>query len=199
MQQLYDDCETGSERMSYQSEPVSIWFDRRLMMRRSSIQGIGTFASAPIPAGQVLMLVTGGLVYSTDEWPAGRADLAAELYNEEDLSETLRILTPKLPHYYINHSCAANALDLSRSPNATQYVAWRDIAADEEVTTDYGISGRATLDRCRCGAGQCRGRVTPEDWQLPELQQRYRGYFPWYLEPPIDPAAGPDQPPPSQP
>jgi uncharacterized protein len=92
------------------------------------------------------------------------------------------VITPKVFHYYINHACAPNVFDRSRSPNVTQYMAWREIAASEELTTDYGVFGSVTLDPCTCGAATCRGRVTPDDWQLPELQQRYQGYFPWPIE-----------------
>jgi hypothetical protein len=131
---------------------------------------------------ELLILVTGGLVFTPDDWQSGKVHLEPELYNQESLPGNLHIVTPKVFHYYINHSCDPNAIDLSRSPNATQYTAWRDIHADEEVTTDYGIYGEATIERCACTSPLCRGRVIPDDWQRPELQQRYRGYFPWRLE-----------------
>ena len=168
--------------MSYQSEPITMWFDRRILMRESSIQGIGTFASETIHAGELLMLVTGGLVLTADDRRSGKVHLAPGLYNQESLPGDLRILTPKLFHFYINHSCDPNAIDLSRSPNSTQYIAWHDIQAGEEVTTDYGIYGGAMIDRCDCKSPHCRGRVTPDDWQLPDVQQRYRGHFPWRIE-----------------
>jgi hypothetical protein len=39
---------------------------------------------------------------------------------------------------------------------------------------------------CNCGAKNCRGIVTDNDWKLPDLQQRYDGYFQWYLQEKID-------------
>jgi hypothetical protein len=167
--------------MSYQSEPITIWIDRRLVLRSSAIQGIGTFAIEPIPAGQLLIMTTGGLVVTAQERQSGQIQLEAEMYNEESLPGDLSIITPKVFHYYVNHRCEPNAVDLSRSPNITQYIAWRDIQAQEEITTDYGIIG-ATVERCMCRSSLCRGQVTPDDWRLPELQQRYRGYFPWHIE-----------------
>ena len=163
-----------------------MWFDRRILMRESPIQGIGTFATETIYAGELLMLVTGGLVLTSDDRRPGKVQLAPGLYNEESLPGNLSIVTPKVFHYYINHACEPNAIDVSKSPDSTQYIAWRDIQADEEVTTDYGIHGGATIERCDCKSPRCRGRVTPDDWQLPELHQRYRGYFPWHLEPRIE-------------
>ena len=53
--------------MSYQSEPLTLWIDRRLVLRQSAIQGVGTWAIEPIPAGQLLILTTGGLVVTAEE------------------------------------------------------------------------------------------------------------------------------------
>ena len=168
--------------MNYQSEPITMWIDRRLFLRKSLIQGIGTFAIEPIPAGQLLILTTGGLVLTPEDRQSGAADLEAEMYNEEWLPNSLSIVTPKVFHYYVNHCCEPNAVDLSRSPNITQYVALQDIPAQEEITTDYGIFGGTRIEHCMCRSPRCRGRVTLDDWQLPKLQQRYRKYFPWHVE-----------------
>lgn len=140
--------------MSYQSEPVTMWFDRRLVLRQSPIQGIGTFATEAIPAGQLLILVTGGLVYTAEDWQSGKVQLEGDMYNEEVLPDDSRIATPKVFHYYINHSCAPNAIDLTRQPTATQYVALREIRAGEEVTADY--LNKATLEVCACNTSCCR-------------------------------------------
>lgn len=35
---------------------------------------------------------------------------------------------------------------------------------------------------CSCGAPNCRKVITEHDWKLPDLQQRYRGYFSQYLQ-----------------
>lgn len=167
--------------MDYRSEPLTMWIDRRLVLRKSAIQGIGTFAIEPIPAGQLLILIAGGLVLTPDHRQDGRLELEADMYNEESLPGGLRIVTPKVFHYYINHCCEPNAIDVSRSANGTQYIAWRNIHAQEEITTDYGIIGAEITD-CSCKSPLCRKRITPDDWQLPELQQRYRGSFPWYMQ-----------------
>lgn len=140
--------------MNYQTEPITMWFDRRLVLRKSPIHNIGTFAIDDIRAGELLMIVTGGLVVTEDDRKSGRLQLVPDMYNEESLAEGVYILTPKLFHYYINHACEANAVDLSRSPNATQYVALRDIHADEEITADY--YDEKTLEICNCQSPRCR-------------------------------------------
>jgi hypothetical protein len=64
-------------------------------------------------------------------------------------------------------------------------MAWRDIEANEEITTDFVIFQsfpKYLLEPCNCGSSNCRGRMTGNDWKLPELQERYRGYFTAYIE-----------------
>jgi SET domain-containing protein len=140
--------------VNYPTEPTTMWFDRRLVMRKSPIHNIGTFTTHDIRAGELLILVTGGIVFTPEDWEAGKVQVEPELYNQESLGENQFIVTPKAFHYYINHACEANIVDLSRSSNAVQYVAARAISAGEELTADYYT--QATLDQCACGAPGCR-------------------------------------------
>ena len=123
--------------MTYATQPTTMWFDRRLVMRRSPIHGVGTFALEDIHEGELLILVTGGLVYARQAGGPGGIELAGELYNEDVLPSGQRIATPKVYHYYINHSNEPNAVDITRHPGSTQYVAARDIRAGEEITANY--------------------------------------------------------------
>jgi uncharacterized protein len=162
--------------MNFQNEPVTMWFDRRLVMRKSSIHGTGTFALEAIQAGERLIWVSGGVVYTTEDWRSGRVQLVGEQYNESQIGEDLFRATPISLYYYVNHSC---------EPNMLNDVAFRDIQAGEEITTDYAYceaSPDYLLEPCRCGSAQCRGRLSGNDWQRPELQQRYRGYFTPHIE-----------------
>jgi len=78
----------------------------------------------------------------------------------------------------INHSCDPNAwlegLDL---------VARRPIQAGEEITVEYAtfIAGTGASFDCQCGADGCRGTITPQDWQLPEVRRRYREHCSAYI------------------
>lgn len=114
-----------------------MWFDRRLVPRQSPIHGIGTFTTDDIAEGELPILVTGGIVYTLEDWQLGRVKLEAQLYNEEILGNGQRIATPKVFHYYINHSSEPNAIDVTRHPTSTQYVALRTVLAGEEITTKY--------------------------------------------------------------
>jgi hypothetical protein len=55
----------------------------------------------------------------------------------------------------------------------------RDIAAGEELTSDYATSTRSSsfVMACSCRSPLCRGTVTGDDWRLPSLQLRYGSHF----------------------
>ena len=80
----------------------------------------------------------------------------------------------------INHSCEPN---VGMGGNVV-LVAMRDIAAGEELTIDYALfladPGFAMDCRCQTAAG--RGIVTGTDWMRPDVRDRYRGWFSWWLQ-----------------
>jgi len=79
---------------------------------------------------------------------------------------------------YSNHSCDAN---LGMSGNIV-FVAIRQIRAGEELTHDWCITDDDTYEvMCRCGSVHCRHTLTGKDWQRPDLQARYHGYFSAYV------------------
>jgi hypothetical protein len=58
----------------------------------------------------------------------------------------------------------------------------RDIRADEELTHDWAMTDDDDYSlECNCGAPNCRKILTGIDWQRPDLQKRYAGYFSAYL------------------
>jgi len=81
---------------------------------------------------------------------------------------------------FINHSCDPN-VGLN---GQIVLVAMRDIEAGEEICIDYAMCDGSPYDEfdCGCGSALCRGRITGEDWQRPELIERYQGYFSPYLQ-----------------
>jgi SET domain-containing protein len=75
----------------------------------------------------------------------------------------------------LNHSCEPN---LGWSPNG-DLVAMRDVAADEELTTDYALAldDRDFVMTCHCETYRCRQLIEGVDWQIPQLQKRYAGFW----------------------
>lgn len=85
---------------------------------------------------------------------------------------------------YMNHSCEPNA----GLQGQIVLVAMRDILPDEEICFDYAMTDGSDYDEfeCHCGAPTCRKRVTGNDWRIPALREKYRGYFMPYLQKRID-------------
>jgi hypothetical protein len=139
--------------------------------------GTGSFALETIPAGATVA-VFGGTVVTRVELDLMSRDRQSRSIQ---LDETLYLASPETPEPgdMVNHSCAPNC----GMQGSTIVVAMRDIQPGEELTFDYAMSDGSDYDEfeCACGTPQCRGKVTGNDWMLPELQLAYRGYFSPYL------------------
>ncbi|MCC7160871.1 MAG: SET domain-containing protein-lysine N-methyltransferase [Anaerolineae bacterium] len=85
---------------------------------------------------------------------------------------------------YFNHSCDPN-VGLS---GQMVLRAMREILPGEEICFDYATCDGSPYDEfdCQCGAVNCRGQVRGTDWQIPELWEKYAGYFIPYLQRRID-------------
>ena len=171
---------------------VASWISPKARKGLSSgIAGRGLFAEQAIAAGDVVA-VKGGHIRSSDQL----AQLPDPLPNSAiQITDDLHVVACALEEYeavmlFLNHSCQPN---VGFAGNVV-LVAMCDIAPGEELTTDYALfdhyEGRMS---CSCGADACRRLIDGRDWRRPELQQKYRGYFSWYLQRKID-AAGEDDP-----
>ncbi|MCU0954549.1 MAG: SET domain-containing protein-lysine N-methyltransferase [Hyphomicrobium sp.] len=140
--------------------------------------GFTVVAKEPIVRGELIVVWSGTLV-DGKELATLPANVKRHSLQVED-DHYLVSLTDCEPPDYVNHSCSPNA-GLS---GQIGLVAMRDIRTGEEITYDYAMSDGSPYDEfnCCCGAEQCRGRVTGEDWRRSELWQRYQGYFSPYLQ-----------------
>jgi hypothetical protein len=75
----------------------------------------------------------------------------------------------------LNHSCDPTLVCAS----GERFVAFRDVAAGEELTVDYATTDAdpAMLLRCHCETYRCRQMVTGDDWRIPQVRLRYAGHF----------------------
>ena len=158
-------------RLSYLSPKTEV--------RESSIHGRGLFATAPIAQGEVVA-VKGGHIINREQLREITPKLGpVEIQIGDDL-----FIAPVTPEereasmLYSNHSCDAN---LGLRGEVT-FVALRDIPAGMELTHDWCITDDDDYSvKCNCGSANCRATLTGKDWQRPELQKRYAGYFSAYL------------------
>ncbi len=149
-------------------------------VRESKIHGRGLFATADIGKDEIVAIKGGHII--------DRATLQREITPrlgpvEIQIDDDLFIAPVnederEMSMLYSNHSCDAN---LGMRGEIT-FVAMRDIRAGEELTHDWATTDDDDYSvECKCGAPNCRKILTGKDWQRPELQKRYAGYFSAYL------------------
>jgi hypothetical protein len=157
------------------------YFSPKTEKRPSAVEGRGLFATEAIASGEVIV-VKGGYVLTTAE----RNQIEETLGPSEIQIEDGLFIGPATEAereggmMHLNHSCAPN----TGLQGQIVFVAMRDIFAGEELTIDYAMTDDEDgLEMpCKCGAPDCRQTVTGKDWQRPELQRRYRGYFSLFIE-----------------
>jgi len=153
-------------------------------VRDSPIHGKGLFAREHIEAGEIVA-VKGGHILTRQQW----AELEPRLGPAEiQISEELFIAPVRREErdgamLYTNHSCDPNIAIQGQ----IVFLAMRGIAPDEELTHDWATTDdmEYTME-CRCGSVKCRGTVTGKDWMRRELQERYQGWFCWFIQRKID-------------
>jgi SET domain-containing protein len=145
--------------------------------RENSRGGCGVYAREPIFRGELISM-WGGRIIHRDELDPSMPRFTQRVLQ---VDEELYLLTAenKEDTDCFNHSCEPN-LGFS---GQIGLLALRDISPQEELTFDYAMSDGAPYDEfdCQCGVSSCRGKVTGNDWKLPQLWKKYDGYFSPYL------------------
>ena len=160
---------------------MTSWFSPGVEKRASAIQGRGLFATRDLATGEIVA-VKGGTIMESARLALVRDEVSpAEIQIEDDLYIAPQSAAEVEANLLgLNHSCRPNV----GVRGQITFVAIRDVARGEELTIDYAMIDGDPAERmaCACGAAACRGTITGDDWRLPELQQRYRGFFSRYLE-----------------
>jgi SET domain-containing protein len=146
----------------------------------SPIHGKGLFAKDAIAAGEIVA-VKGGHILSWREWMTSEPHLgSAEIQISEDLFiAPVEQSQREGSMLYTNHSCDPNIAIQGQ----IVFVAIRDIAPGEELTHDWATTDDLDYEmECKCGSRNCRGIVTGKDWMKKELQEKYKGWFCWFLQ-----------------
>ena len=150
-------------------------------VRASPIHGKGLFAIAPISRDEIVAVKGGHII----DGKLLRDKITPSLGPVEIQIDDDLYIAPVMAEQregsmlYSNHSCDAN---LGIRGEIT-FVAIRDIGIGEELTHDWCTTDdNAYSVECNCGAPNCRGTLTGKDWQRPDLQEKYAGYFSTYLQ-----------------
>jgi uncharacterized protein len=149
-------------------------------VRESKIHGRGLFATADIAKYEIVAVKGGHII----DRKTLREEVTPRLSPVEIQIEDDLFIAPvtkeerELSMLYSNHSCDANV----GIRGEITLVAMRDIRAGEELTHDWAMTDDDDYSvECKCGAPKCRQIFTGKDWQRPDLQRRYAGYFSAYL------------------
>ena len=149
-------------------------------VRESSIHGRGLFAVADIAKDEIVAVKGGHIV----DRKTLREKITPRLGPVEIQIDVDLFIAPvteeerELSMLYSNHSCEPN---IGMCGEIT-FVAMREIRAGEELTHDWAMTDDDEYStECNCGASRCRQILTGKDWQRPDLQKRYAGYFSAYL------------------
>ena len=157
--------------------------NKSLIVKNTPKYGKGVFASKTIKK-DTLLIVFGGYVLTRKEeekLPVEIRDIAIRI--EKDFVLGVIDKSQLCSTDYVNHNCEANA----GIKGQISLIAMRDMKKGEEITFDYGtvlyhVNGQPKYEfKCLCGSKNCRGKITEYDWMLPELQAKYKGYFPYYI------------------
>ena len=164
------------------------WMHPDLEKRNSNTHGGGIFARADIRKGERLAIF-GGKVMLIDEMYQLPVEMQAYTMQIDDRFVLgPASLVPEDTDFF-NHSCDPN----SGFKGQVFLIAMRDIVAGEEITFDYGMTVSESVGsdmifsmKCECGSPRCRRIITEQDWTIPELQVRYKGYFSQYIQEKIE-------------
>ena len=156
------------------------YLSRKTEVRESKIHGRGLFAIADIAKNEIVAVKGGHVIDGKTLHEKITPVLGpVEIQIGDDL-----FITPvteeerELSMVYLNHSCDPNL----GVRGEISFMAMRDICAGEELTHDWAMTDDGNYSvECNCGAANCRKILNGKDWQRPDLQKCYAGYFSAYL------------------
>ncbi len=163
------------------------WMNPDLEVRETEKYGKGVFAKKDIEKGEMLFVMGGYILTIDDEnnLKGAVADKPIEISDEFSIGPLKDSDLELMPQHYVNHSCDPNA-----GFNGQIFmVSIKKITAGEEVCYDYAMVMNSNEDsstyftfKCECGTSLCRNEIAEDDWKIKELQERYDGYFQWFLQ-----------------
>jgi len=157
-----------------QAKWVHRWVTPKAKQQDSKIDRKGLIATEDIKAGEVVVVYGGVIV------PAAELDTFRRTVGDYDvpLDENFSIAPTSREDIIsigsVNHSCEPTL----GWKNQLMLVAIRDVQAGEELAPDYAMHGGYADEMiCQCGTSSCRKIIRPDDWQNPEIRQKYGQWF----------------------
>jgi|SRR3989344_5554352 len=154
--------------------PRKAYISPKAKIKSSLVEGKGLFADDYIPKGEVVLQFGGNYTNKAGADEALKAEKLImqwdeDLYSYEDRGDD--------DGYFLNHSCDSNTWMI----DAFTLVAKRDIKNGEEITADYVLwesdENYISNWECKCGAQNCRAKITGKDYQKKNVQELYKDHF----------------------
>lgn len=161
--------------------------DGEKIYKKTQEKSKGVFAKEKIKKDEILFVMGGYILTIEDEnkLEGEIADKPIEISDCFSIGPRSTKDLKKMPQHYVNHSCNPNA----GFKGNIFMVAMKDIDKDEEIVYDYAMvmnsnkkSNSLFKFDCFCKTSSCRKIISEDDWKIPELQKKYKGYFQWFLE-----------------
>lgn len=126
---------------------------RKLIVRKSKIDGEGLFAGEDMKKGEFIQFITGKKIVRKNNSPED----SQEIPTWYGMSKYTWIDPGKSIFRYLNHSCDPSVAIVG----IKKLVARRDISKGEEITVDYSMTDPDELwdMECHCGSKNCRGTI----------------------------------------
>ena len=164
------------------------WLNPHLEKGCSDTLGWGIFAKADIGKDERLAIFGGKIMLIDEMYQIPEMMQSYTMQIEERFVLGPASSVPEDTDFF-NHSCDPN----SGFKGQVFLVAMRDIRAGEEITFDYCMTVSESVGSdmvfemdCACGSPWCRKTITEQDWMIPGLQLRYKGYFSPYIQDKIE-------------
>lgn len=117
------------------------------IVNKSKLSGKGVFAKTAIKKGETIFIWKPRVInkLDLDRLPKSEKNFICKVKE--------KYIYMQAPEKFVNHSCDSNTKTEGYSD-----IAIRDIAAGEEITTDYQSYGIVAF-KCNCGTKNCRGLI----------------------------------------
>jgi len=150
--------------------------NKKVEVRDSEINGKGLFAKEKILKDEPIWWNTNDIkVYRIENISSLPKEQRDEVYKIAYRVNPTTVICDTSIAKFMNHSCNANCW--GANDGTPMDIARRDIEIDTEITTDYGVIQCVvwhTPFDCSCGDPNCRGTITENDINLPEIKSKYK-------------------------
>jgi hypothetical protein len=168
--------EKEKKRKKGNSKRMFSWMNPDLEVRETGKKEKGIFTKKDFKKGE-LLTIFGGYILSIEEEIKDTGIQISENF-------VLTSFPYKESTDFFNHSCNPN----SGIKGQNFLVSIRKIKKNEEVCFDYATCLYSSNKEdfysfeCNCGCKECRRVVTSNDWKMEKLQEKYDGFFQWFLQ-----------------